>query len=171
MAGSAIEVIITSNLNKAAKEWIRVPGKIRTVARNFLPKRERRMLAHAKEVVKVTVYDVYDPTDYERTFRLMDSITVWTGRGGGAESFALIYSNPATAPALHASGGYPKFVAGKGPGIGFLEPVYGGAEAPRPSYFPREFHNAWETASTSIYRNLEADLSRELDDEINLVMM
>jgi hypothetical protein len=72
---------------------------------------------------------------------------------------------------LRASGGYPKFVAGEGPGIGFLEPVYGGAEAPRPSYFPRKFHDAWEADSTSIYRNLEADLSRELNDEIDIVMM
>jgi hypothetical protein len=160
-------IIITIDSNiREVRDWFRRSAK-RVVKRseNFLKKEQANIQRHAREIVRATVYDVYEPVVYVRTNKLYESITAHFPNAGNPREL-WVESDITVAPAKAAEGGYAKFVAGEGPGIGFLRTEYGAGESRRPSYFPRKFHEGMVQLSSSIYGNLAADLQRKYVEDV-----
>ncbi len=105
----------------------------------------------AQQVVQTQVYDVYSPRSYERTFNLKKSVRAHLPDENNTKVM-FIDSDPNVAKAKLAPGGYGKFVAGEGPGIGFLAYTV-------PSEFPRHFPEA-------IYQAVKSDLERRFQTEV-----
>jgi len=129
---------------------------VRTI-RGFLPAEKGRLQRLARATVQTSVYDVYSPTVYERTGRLKKSIRAYLPD----ESNPLVLyidSDPGVAPAKlgYIKDGYAQFVAGEGPGIGFLARTV-------PQLFPRPFHE-------SIYRIVDAEVNHRFMEKIDRVI-
>lgn len=132
----------------------RFTGSLERRSAGFLKNQQPKLENLSKAVVKTTVYDVYEPQVYWRTWRMYESIRAHFPNPG--DPFELwIDSDPDIAPAKRASFGYPVFVAGEGPGIGFLQTEYAG----QPSGFPREFH-------IHIWRAVSAELPARFEDYV-----
>jgi hypothetical protein len=131
---------------------------LRRRSKEFLPRNQGRWTRLSQAVMQTTVYDVYSPVKYEHTGNLKESTIaylpdpsntkvmfiepVWDARGGAE----------ATSPAKLGTGGYGKYVAGEGPGIGFLARTV-------PSEFPRDFPEA-------LFQAVEADALSRFQTEV-----
>lgn len=117
----------TGNVGEVSKRISAAVRLSRRRSAEFLKAEVKPISRHVNEVVDTHVYRVYKPSVYIRSYRLKESMTV-TAVG---DYEIVIDSDPAVAPAKSGAGGYPKYVAGVGPGIGFMK---------REHSFPREFH-------------------------------
>lgn len=136
-----------------------ISGKLRDVVNNFLRSQRRKIKAHTREIVKRVVYDVYRPVKYVRTYALSRSVDVVIKDD---PLIADIIFNPDLAPAKTVPGGYQKFVAGEGPGIGFLREKY-----PSGPGFPRAFHHGVVTLPSRFYSpNLAEGLKEALIQQL-----
>jgi hypothetical protein len=123
--------------------------------REFLPRNAGRLTRLSQAVMQTTVYDVYDPKVYERTFRLKKSMRAHLPDQANTK---VMYIESAwegytfNAHAKLSPGGYAKYVAGEGPGIGFLVRTV-------PSEFPRDFPGA-------IFMAVEADILPRFETEV-----
>jgi hypothetical protein len=126
---------------------------------NFLEKEKPRLEKHVQKKVEQSVYHTpFRPKVYIRTMKLLKSMRVYFPNASDKHTL-FIDSNPNTARAIDNSGGYARFVAGEGPGIGFLKPVYTGENGKtRKSYFPRRWHEAIINGNSSYYKGLESGL-------------
>jgi len=111
----------------------------------------------AKETVRTTVYNAYSPKSYERTFRLLKSMRAYLPEPENP-MVLFIDSDPSKdsgAPAKlnYIQDGYAQFVAGEGPGIGFLERTSA-------DVFPRPFHDA-------IFQNVQNEIFHRFQDRID----
>ena len=155
-----LHITITSNL-KPTKEWWQKRGaKFRFETKAFLKNEASRIEEHARQIVQTTVYDVYSPTVYIRTNHLKESMKTTMYHPW----LLHLTSDPTIAetvwPKAGAYGGYGKYVAGEGPGIGFLSRNLAA------STFPRPFHYGITSLSSSIYNNLERDLRQRFIDRV-----
>lgn len=162
-----LSITIQSNVESARLSWLKARRDLTYAARDFLKQEKPRILKHVQEIVKTTVYEVYRPKYYMRTYDLYRSMRAEVQTDPHE---MLIDSDPEIAQAKTVEGGYAKFVAGEGPGIGFLRPFYGVGENLRPSYFPRRFHEHIVMMGSSIYSNLEVDLTKRLADKVDRIL-
>ena len=125
--------------------------------KTFLPEEKGRLERLSKATVQAFVYDVYDPVEYIRTGNLKESIRAYHPDESNTKVL-YIDSNPAVAPALLAgpSKGYAPYVAGEGPGIGFLAMSI-------PSEFPRQFHEG-------IFINVSSEVFHRFQTKIDKVL-
>lgn len=117
---------------------------LRRRVREFLPRNEGRLTRLSQAVVQTTVYNVYSPTQYERTGDLKRSMRAYLPDKGNTKVM-FIDSDTDVAKAKFGAGGYAKYVAGEGPGIGFLRRTV-------PSQFPRHFPEAiFQAVKTDVH--------------------
>lgn len=145
------------DLQTFSKRFSLMGRNLRRTVREFLPRERGRLERLAKATVQAKVYDVYSPTSYVRTFDFKDSIRAYLPD----ESNPLVLfidSDPSVAPAKlnYIRDGYAQFIAGEGPGIGFLARTV-------PDAFPRAFHDA-------IYQNVTADIFHRFETKIDKVL-
>jgi len=162
-----LTITVHSNMEEARQTWLKAGRDLRYAARDFLTKEQPRVLKHVQEIVRTTVYDIYEPLEYIRTDNLYKSMRA-TVQADPYEM--LIDSNPEVAKNPKSDVHYAPFVAGEGPGIGFLKPFYGVGENIRPSYFPRKFHEHIVMMASSVYSNLEADLTKKLTKRVDRIL-
>lgn len=165
-----LQITMHSNMTPFRLGFLKAARELNYATRDFLKKERPRILKHAQEIVRTTVYDIYTPEEYVRTDNLYNSM-----RAELENPYQLLIdSDPDIAKNLssgkHSGTHYAPFVAGEGPGIGFLKPFYGVGENIRPSYFPRKFHEHIVMMSSSIYNNLEADLNAKLENRIVTIL-
>lgn len=129
-----------------------ITRRLQKVINNFLRSERRKIKAHSRDIIITTVYNVYEPAKYRRTYALLESADVVINED---PLVADIIFNPEVAPAKTAIGGYPRFVAGEGPGIGFLRTHGPG--------FARPFHHGIVTLPSRFYSpNLAEGLRKAL---------
>ena len=160
------QITVQSNLTSFRLAFLKAARELNYTTRDFLKKEKPRVKKHVLEIMKTTVYDVYQPQEYKRTYNLMNSMRAELV----SDYEMLIDSDPDVAKNPKSGVHYAPFVAGEGPGIGFLKPFYGVGENIRPSYFPRRFHEHIVMMGSSIYSNLEADLSARLGHRIDVIL-
>jgi hypothetical protein len=145
------------DLDIFVKNFTAMHRDLRRRVREFLPRNQGRLTRLSQAVMQTTVYDVYTPVEYERTYALKKSTRayipdrsnpkvmfiepVWDASVGGVTSHAKF-----------GSGGYGKYVAREGPGIGFLAHTV-------PSEFPRDFPEA-------IFQAVKADVHGRFTTEV-----
>lgn len=163
-------ITMQSNLNTFRTGFLKAIRETGYATRDFLKREEPRIKKHVHEIVKTTVYDIYEPQEYKRTENLLKSMRTQLI----TPYHLLIDSDPDIAKNLSSGKNrgthYAPFVAGEGPGIGFLRPFYGVGENVRPSYFPRRFHEHIVIMGSSIYKNLEQDLSKRLGQRVFAIL-
>jgi len=130
---------------------------MRRTMKEFLPLEKGRYERLAKATVQSVVYDAYTPVEYVRTGNLKKSMRAYLPDESNTK-IMFIDSDPSIAPAKlpYISDGYPQFVAGEGPGIGFLTRT-------APQVFPRAFHEA-------IYNNLSAEVPHRMMEKLDKVI-
>lgn len=148
-----------TELAQFARRFDSFRRSVTSIGETFLPQEQPRIQKITEQTVQAVVYDVYEPTIYDRTYNLKRSMRTYFPNGGNPREL-WVDSDPEIAKAKYAEGGYPKFVAGEGPGIGFLKTSYGEGDAVRPSHFPREFHDA-------IYWILLKELPHRVEERID----
>jgi len=117
----------------------------------FLPRNQKRFERLSQQVVQLTVYDVYSPIKYDRTGDFKRSIHAYFPEKGNTKVM-FIEPDPTVSKAKLNPGGYGKYIAGEGPGIGFLAYTV-------PSEFPRDFPEA-------IHQAVEADALHRFQTEV-----
>lgn len=123
--------------------------KVERTVDNFLPRNQKRTENLMKEVVRTTVYAVYTPARYDRTYDLLKSMRAIFPTEGNTREMHVI-SDPDIAAAKTVSGGYGRFVAGEGPGIGFLNTEQN---------FPRPFPDAaYPIIAADLFQRVVAQL-------------
>ena len=161
-----LQITVQSNLTPFRLAVLKAVRELNYTTRDFLKKEKPRVEKHVQEIMKATVYDIYQPQEYKRTYNLMKSM-----RAELVNDYEmLIDSDPDIAKNPKSDVHYAPFVAGEGPGIGFLKPFYGVGENIRPSYFPRRFHEHIVMMGSSVYSNLQADLSDRLGHRIDVIL-
>lgn len=134
-----------------AKQFSAFSRDLRRRVREFLPRNQGRLTRLSQAVMQTTVYDVYEPVSYQRTYDLKKGTRAYLPDPSNP-MVMFIEPDPLVAKAKLDPGGYPKYVAGEGPGIGFLARTV-------PSEFPREFPEA-------IYQAVQIDLFRRFETEV-----
>jgi len=161
-----LQITVQSNLTPFRLAVLKAVRELNYTTRDFLKKEKPRVEKHVQEIMKATVYDIYQPQEYKRTYNLMKSM-----RAELVNDYEmLIDSDPDIAKNPKSDVHYAPFVAGEGPGIGFLKPFYGVGENIRPSHFPRRFHEHIVMMGSSVYSNLERDLSDRLGHRIDVIL-
>lgn len=138
-------------LPEYSKRFTAFHRDLRRRSKEFLPRNKGRVTRLSQAVVQTTVYDVYVPVSYQRTFDLKKSMRAYLPDEGNTKVM-FVDSDPDIAKAKLDPGGYAKFVAGEGPGIGFLARTV-------PHLFPRDFPGA-------IYIAVRADLTKRFATEV-----
>ena len=130
---------------------------MRRQIKTFLPQEQGRYQRIAVATVETSVYQAYTPIVYERTGNLKRSMRAHFPDEGNTQVM-FIDSDPSVAPAILAgsSEGYGPYVAGEGPGIGFLA-------LSAPQVFPREFHE-------QIFNNLSAEVPHRLMEKFDRII-
>lgn len=125
--------------------------------KQFLPQEKGRYTRIAIATVDTSVYQAYTPIEYERTGNLKKSMRAYFPDEGNTQELH-IDSDPAIATAIlpGSSAGYGPYVAGEGPGIGFLART-------APQVFPREFHE-------QIFNNLSAEVPHRFMEKIDKII-
>ena len=119
---------------------------LRRRSKEFLPRHQKRFERLSQAAIQVSVYDVYSPVSYERTGDLKGSTHAYFPEKGNTKVMfiePMFEGHTTVSRAKIGSGGYGKYVAGEGPGIGFLARTV-------PSEFPRDFPEA-------VHQAVEAD--------------
>jgi len=135
-----------------AKEFSAFARDVRRAIKEFLPREKGRFERLAKAVVQTSVYDVWSPTVYERTYDFKNSIRAYLPNESNPYEL-WIDSDPQVARAKldYVKDGYAQFIAGEGPGIGFLSNEWN---------FPRKFH-------VDIHRAVSADATKRFNARID----
>ena len=130
---------------------------LRKELKTFLPRERGRYLRIYQESIRTNVYDAYTPVSYERTYNLMKSARAYLPEENNP-MVLFIDSDASVAPAKLAGtvGGYPQFVAGEGPGIGFLWRTV-------PDAFPREF-------TEPVFQIIQNEITYRLIDRVDKVI-
>jgi hypothetical protein len=142
-------VVVT--LPEFSRNFSAMGRDLRRRVKEFLPRNMGRTTRLAQQVVQVHVYDVYSPRSYERTYNFRKSVRAHLPDENNTKVM-FIDSDPTIAKAKLVPGGYGPFIAGEGPGIGFLASTV-------PSEFPRHFPEA-------IYLAVKSDLERRFETEV-----
>ena len=144
-----------SSLSDFSKRFSAFGREMRRTIKEFLPKEAGRYERIWKATVQATVYDAYTPVEYERTGDLKKSGRAYLPNEGDTKTL-FIDSDPGIAVAKmpYITDGYAQFVAGEGPGIGFLNTAQG---------FPREFPEA-------IYNILSVEAPNRLMEKLDKVI-
>ena len=144
-----------SSLSEFSKRFSAFGREMRRTMKEFLPKEAGRYERIWKATVQATVYDVYTPVEYERTGNLKKSGRAYLPNESDTKTL-FIDSDPGIAIAKmpYIKDGYAQFVAGEGPGIGFLNTAQG---------FPREFPEA-------VYNILGAEVPNRLMEKLDKVI-
>ena len=125
--------------------------------KTFLPEEQGRLTRLSQATVQAFVYDVYEPVVYERTYNLKKSVKAHFPDESNTQEL-WIDSDPQIATAILSgpSKGYGPYVAGEGPGIGFLAWSL-------PSEFPRQFHEG-------IFLNVASDVFHRVEMKFDKVI-
>lgn len=156
-----IQIDITSNLHKFKKDWVRAVGKAKKAHEDFFIIERPRLEKHVQLKARTSVYGTpFRPTTYKRTYNFLKSLRVYFPVPSDKTTL-YINSDITIAKAIRDSGGYARFIAGQGVGIGFLKTEYYNAHTgkTRKSYFPREWDKAIIDGKSPYYNGLERGLS------------
>ncbi len=134
-----------------AKQFSAFGRDLRRRSKNFLPRNAGRWTRLSQTIVQTDVYDVYSPSDYVRTGDFKRSVHAYLPDESNTRVM-FIDSDPTIAKAKLAPGGYGPYIAGEGPGIGFLQRTV-------PDQFPRDFPGA-------IFIAVKADAESRFQTEV-----
>lgn len=144
-------------MQQFSRRWSSFARGLRREVRTFLPRERGRLERIHKESIRTNVYNAYSPRSYERTFRLLKSARAYLPEPENP-MVLFIDNDPDVAPAKldYIRDGYPQFVAGEGPGIGFLARTSA-------DVFPRAFHDAtFQIIENEIFHRFQERIDKQL---------
>ncbi len=144
-------------LQEFSKRFSAFGRGIRKEVRTFLPRERGRYERIYREAIRTSVYDASSPVSYVRTGGLLRSARAYLPEPSNP-LLLFIDSNPSDVPAKldYIRDGYAQFVAGEGPGIGFLERTV-------PDLFPKPFHDiAFQIIENEAHQRFAARIDKQI---------